>query len=196
MSLQKLEKHLPDGAFPFLGKWFGEFYIHINISRERTSKLGDYQKQKDGSHKISVNHNLAPELFFFVLTHELAHLIAFEKFGRKILPHGTEWKKVYREMLLESIGVYSGELQPIILKFAKNPAANFSVNRDLVKFFGHGGGVGSPQKFIEELSAGDSFLYKNTAYLLETKLKKNYLCTNLATQKKYIFKPAAVVTLL
>lgn len=196
MSLQKLEKHLPADTLRFLNKWFGDFYIHIHISRDRTSKLGDYQKQRDGSHRISINHTLVPELFFFVLTHELAHLIAFEKFGRRIAPHGAEWKQVYREMLLESISVYPADLQGILLKFAKNPTANFSVNRDLVKFFGHRGNAGGVVKFIEELAPGDHFIFKNQEYLLETKLKKNYLCTNLATGKKYIFKPSASVNLL
>jgi predicted SprT family Zn-dependent metalloprotease len=48
----------------------------------------------DNSHQITINGTLEPQLFFFVLTHELAHLIAFEKYGRRISPHGQEWKKL------------------------------------------------------------------------------------------------------
>ena len=82
---------MPDTAFPYLKIWFASHQVHLHISRSRNSKLGDYQRLKDGSHKISINHNLQPELFFFVLTHELAHLIAFDKFkGKRISAHGIE----------------------------------------------------------------------------------------------------------
>ena len=46
----------------------------------------------------------------FRSTHELAHLLAFEKYGRKISPHGEEWKSTFREMLIESIEIYKEDL--------------------------------------------------------------------------------------
>jgi predicted SprT family Zn-dependent metalloprotease len=55
-----------------------------------------------------------------VLTHELAHLIAFEKYGRRISPHGNEWKKL-SENAFESLEVYEEDLKPIIIKFSKSP---------------------------------------------------------------------------
>jgi predicted SprT family Zn-dependent metalloprotease len=60
----------------------------------------------------------------------LAHLIAFEKFGRRISPHGNEWKMTFK-MLLESLEVYEDDLKPIIIKFSKSPKANFMASPDL-----------------------------------------------------------------
>ena len=120
MSVSVLEKFLPENTLPFLKKWFGDYPCHLKITKNRNSKLGDYRKLPDKSHQITVNGTLEPQLFFFVLTHELAHLIAFEQFGRRISPHGTEWKNTFREMLLESINVYQEDLKPIILKFSKS----------------------------------------------------------------------------
>ncbi|WP_417428157.1 SprT-like domain-containing protein [Halpernia sp.] len=191
MSIQILQKYLPETAFPFLKIWFANHQIHIHISRNRNTKLGDYQKLKDGSHKISVNHNLQPELFFFVLTHELAHLIAFEKY-RKISPHGKEWKLTFREMLLESLSVYSAEIKPHILQFSKSPKANFMASGPIVKFF-HKDDLSENEMFIEGLEMEDSFLYRKQIYKIRQKLKKNYLCENLNSGKKYIFKALAKV---
>ena len=101
MSVSTLEKYLPEGTLPFLKQWFADYTIHIKITKNRNSKLGDYRKLRDLSHEITINSTLAPQLFFFVLTHELAHLIAFEKFGRRISAHGSEWKITFRNMLLE-----------------------------------------------------------------------------------------------
>lgn len=192
MSIQSLEKYLPHNTLQYLKAWFSDYYIHIKITRNRNSKLGDYRKLPDNSHEITINSTLAPELFFFVLTHELAHLIAFEKYGRRISPHGSEWKETFRQMLLQSIEVYEENLRPIIIKFSRSPKANFMASPDLVKYF-HIEKQDDALVFIEELQKGDFFIYRNEKYLLEGLIKKNYLCKNLATGRKYSFKPLARV---
>ena len=193
MSILILQKYLPETAFSYLKVWFANHQVHLHISRARNSKLGDYQRLKDGSHKITINHNLQPELFFFVLTHEIAHLIAFEKFKRKrISPHGEEWKSTFRNMLHESLAVYSEELKPHIVQFSKSPKANFMASGPIVKFF-HADELSDNEIFIEQLIVDDSFLYRKQIYIIREKLKKNYLCENLKSGKKYIFKALAKV---
>lgn len=195
MSVSKLLGYLPEGAIYFLKQWFGNHFIHIRITRNRNSKLGDYRKLADGSHEISINCTLEPELFFFVLTHELAHLLAFEKFGRKIPPHGTEWKHTYREMLLESLSVYSEELKPIIAKFSRSPKANFMASPELVRYF-RADNKDSGNVFVESIHPGEDFLYKGQPYKMLGRRKMNYLCRNSSTGRDYIFKPLAEVTKL
>lgn len=192
MSIQFLEKYLPQNTLHYLKIWFADYYIHIKITKNRNSKLGDYRKLPDNSHEITINSTLVPELFFFVLTHELAHLIAFEKYGRRISPHGNEWKETFRKMLLQSIDVYNENLRPIIVKFSQSPKANFMASPDLVKYF-HIERQDDALVFIEKLQKGDFFIYRNEKYLLEGLIKKNYLCKNLATGRKYSFKPLARV---
>lgn len=192
MSVKNLEKYLPENTLPHLKKWFGDHYIHIKITRGRKSKLGDYRKLPDKSHEITINSTLQPQLFFFVLTHELAHLIAFENFGGRISPHGKEWKDTFRMMLLESISVYSEDLKPLILKFSQSPKANFMSSPDLVRYF-HIENYEDESSYIEDLNIGEQFIYRKQTYIIEELRKKNYLCTNLSNGKKYIFKPLARV---
>ncbi|MDR6371475.1 hypothetical protein J2795_002738 [Chryseobacterium bernardetii] len=192
MPIKSLEKYLPQNTLKYLRIWFADYYIHIKVTRNRNSKLGDYRKLPDNSHEITVNSTLTPQLFFFVLTHELAHLIAFEKYGRKISPHGNEWKETFRNMLLQSLEIYDEELKPIIIKFSKSPKANFMASPDLVRYF-HTEKQDDTLQFIEELKKGEFFIYRNEKYLLEGLVKKNYLCKNLATGRKYSFKPLARV---
>ncbi|MBV8327046.1 SprT-like domain-containing protein [Chryseobacterium sp.] len=192
MSIQSLEKYLPKNTLKYLRIWFSDYFIHIKVTRNRNSKLGDYRKLPDNSHEITVNSTLTPQLFFFVLTHELAHLIAFEKYGRRISPHGNEWKETFRNMLLESLEVYDEDLKPIIVKFSKSPKANFMASPDLVRYF-HTEKQDDSLQFIEQLKKGEFFIYRNEKYLLEGLVKKNYLCKNLATGRKYSFKPLARV---
>lgn len=168
------------------------YSVHLIITRDRHSKLGDYCRKRGDIHQITINSTLDPELFFFVLTHELAHLTAFEKYGRRIAPHGPEWKQTYREMLLESISVYDTELKPLILHYARSPKANFMAAPALVKYFEQFT-LGMHESFVEELRSGDHFSYRQSEYRLEHKIKKNYLCLRLSDSKKYIFRPLAKV---
>lgn len=192
MSIKTLEQYLPDNTFPFLKKWFADYYIHIKITKNRNSKLGDYRRLPDKSHQITVNSTLDKQLFFFVLTHELAHLLAFERFNFRISAHGREWKETFRDMLLESIDIYTDDLKPIISTFSKNPKANFMASPELVRYF-H---IEDPEDnfiFVEDLLINDEFQYKDDVYRLLEKKKKLYLCVNLNNEKKYLFRPLAKV---
>lgn len=190
MSIAVLQKFLPENTLPYLKKWFGNYAVHIRITKGRQSKLGDYRKLPDQSHEISVNSTLPPQLFFFVLTHELAHLIAFEVYGRKIAPHGKEWKVTFGEMLLESLSVYELELQKILVKFSVSPKANFMSSPDLVRYFHIDDEEAS---LLETLRQNDEFLYRKENYRILEVLKKKYLCENIVNGKKYYFKPLAKV---
>jgi len=192
MSIKVLEKFLPEKALPYLKIWFGSYPCHLKITKNRNSKLGDYRKLPDKSHQITVNGTLEPQLFFFVLTHELAHLIAFEKYGRRISPHGAEWKQTFREMLLESLTVYAEDLRPIIQKFSKSPKANFMASPDLVKYF-HVPKEDDEQTFIENLKKGELFEYKKEIFVIEETTKKRYLCKNIKSSRKYYFRNLAQV---
>lgn len=193
MSVALLEKYLPENAFSFVDQWLKGHKVHLVISRSRGSKLGDYQKLENQSHKITVNYDLPQELFFFVLTHEIAHLIAFQRSkNKKIAPHGAEWKAVFRELLLESLTIYSEGLKPHILQFSKSPKANFMASGPIVRFF-HQPNLADNEIFIESLNLNDHFLYKKQKFKILEKFKKNYLCANLQNGKKYVFKPLAKV---
>ena len=192
MSIAVLEKYLPENSLPYLKKWFATHRIHIKITRDRNSKLGDYRKLPDSSHQITINSTLEPQLFFFVLAHELAHLLAFENYGNRISPHGAEWKKTFSDMIMESLEVYEKSLQGILKKFAKSPKANYLASPDLVRYF-HKPKTDSNELLLELLSEGDHFKYRDEMYLIYEKNKKKYLCQNLSNGRKYYFKSVATV---
>lgn len=189
MSLLPLEKYLPANTLPFIQKWLKPHLTNIGIKRDRKSKLGDYRKMPNNTHQITVNGNLEPELFFFVLTHEIAHLLAFEKYGRRITPHGREWKHTYSVLLSETISLYSKELQPLIIQYAHSPKANYMSNTALVKYFNHR----NVSLFLENINIGEQFLFRNERYTVIKKLKKNYLCQSLDSGLKYRIHPLAEV---
>lgn len=189
MQVDLLEKYLPSNALPILKNWFGDFIIHIKITKERSSKLGDYQKIGENKFIITINHNLQPELFFFVFTHEMAHLFAFEKFDRhRISPHGKEWKDTFRRMLVETISIYSESVQPLILEYAVSPKANFSASTGLKRYF-YPDILQEDEVFIEQLQLGELFYFREIKYKMEKRRRKNFLCSKVSSGQEYIFRP-------
>lgn len=189
MQIDILEKYLPPNALPILKNWFGNYIIHIKITRERSSKLGDYQKVGENKFVITINHNLQPELFFFVFTHEMAHLFAFEKYGRKtIAPHGKEWKDTFRRLLVETLNIYSEEVQSLILDYAVSPKANFAASTGLKRHF-YPEKLEEDEVFVEQLQLGEVFWFRETKYRMENRRRKNFLCSKVSTGQEYIFRP-------
>lgn len=189
MQVDILNKYLPANALPILKSWFGNYIIQIKITRERSSKLGDYQKIGHNKFIITINHNLQPELFFFVFTHEMAHLFAFEKYGRqKIAPHGKEWKDTFRRLLVETLQIYSEEVRPLILEYAVSPKANFAASTGLKRHF-YPEKLTDDETFVEQLQLGEIFFFKEVQYKLENRRRKNFLCSKVSTGQEYIFRP-------
>ncbi len=171
MSLQVLQKYLPEGAIFYIEKWLKPYSCHIRITKKRNSKLGDYRYRSGETQQISINGDLEPQLFFFVLTHEIAHLITFSA-DRKILPHGKEWKICYRNLLLESLNTYEEDFRPMVMAFSKTPKANYMATPEIVRYFSKN----TTEDFIEDLNLGHIFEYQNQTFeILEVRKKTLYL---------------------
>ena len=95
-----LEKYLPKAAVDRVFTLIQIYHVHLKIVNERQTRHGDYRRHPDGFHQITVNANLNKYRFLMTLIHEIAHLVAFEKYGRNILPHGTEWKITFQHFSL------------------------------------------------------------------------------------------------
>ena len=96
-----LEKYLPPHSINLVIELMEQWKFQLKITRNRASKVGDYRPPSRGkSHRISVNHDLNPYSFLVTLVHEIAHLVAYEKFRRSIDPHGKEWRQEYRKLLV------------------------------------------------------------------------------------------------
>jgi hypothetical protein len=106
--------------------------VHLTVSRHRQTKLGDYRNAYAGkNHRISVNGNLNAFAFLITLLHELAHLLAFEKYGNRIQPHGKEWKLIYAGILKDFLehSVFPDDIAAELNATLKNPAASSCAGR-------------------------------------------------------------------
>jgi hypothetical protein len=103
-SLERyLAKFLPDHAIKPAFELIVTHGVHLKIVNERATRHGDYRKGHSGKHEITVNGSLNKYRFLITLIHEIAHLVAFEKYGRNIKPHGHEWKHTFQQLMVPYI---------------------------------------------------------------------------------------------
>ncbi len=125
--LHQLNAYLPEGAFDGVVEYIVAHKVHLTITRERTTILGDYRnKHLNRNHRISVNGNLNKYSFLITLLHELGHLLAYEKYGNKIPAHGAQWKNEFGKILAGfiAIKIFPSDIEKELLQTLKNPAAS------------------------------------------------------------------------
>ncbi len=195
-----LAKYIPEKSLAIVCKWFIEDPIHLRITNTRNTKSGDYRPPAKGKgiHRISVNHDLNPYAFLLTLTHELAHMKAFIKYGPRIKPHGTEWQssfiRLMRPLLAE--GVFPHELNPILIKhLEKGRASTYSdlnLRKALIAY-----DTKKPESetlFLQDLPEGSRFAIRDGRTFVKGKqLRKNFHCISLNNKKEYRVHPLAEV---
>lgn len=197
MKSDILIKHIPESSLPLLTEWFSNYEFKLVFSRARNTKLGDFRAKRGiFPHRISVNKNLNQYAFLITLTHEFAHLLVWEKFKKRVLPHGSEWKNQFAELmqvLLEK-NVFPTDLAQILQKHIKNPAASsvrdFKLTLALKNYDTHT----ESSIHLIDLPDGTVFSLKNKRIFTKgAKQRTRFLCVENSTRRKYLIHGAAEV---
>jgi len=198
--LHQLNHFLPDGSFNDVTFYLEEYKVHLTVTRERITKLGDYRnKHFNKNHRISVNGNLNKYSFLITLLHELGHLVAFEKYGNRIQAHGAQWKNEFGNILTRFITkkIFPADIENELLKTLKNPAASSCAEapllRILKRYDPHKPGV----FLLEELPPESLFKFKNGhIYKKGNKQRTRFLCRDLQNNRLFLFSPVTEVELV
>ncbi len=193
-----LARYIPERAVASLFDMIVEYNVHLKIVNERVTRHGDYRKMPDGTHQITVNANLNPYRFLITLIHEIAHLVAFQKYGRMIKPHGLEWKHTFQQLMLPYINpeIFPTKLVPLIANHFRNPKASSDTDAPLaiaLKQFD----PPTDKNYIFELPMGSVFRIHNGRVFKKGKKRvKRYECLELENGQVYLFSPNAEVDLV
>lgn len=193
VGFERLRDYLPESSFDLVMPLIHQYKVQLTITRERQTKLGDYRHAfRNKGHRISVNSNLNRYAFLITLLHELAHLLAFEAYGNRIPPHGTEWKKLYAGLLKDFLQQQlfptdvADELQAILHNPAASSCAEDSLLRVLRRYDARQTGV----KTVEEIAPGHMFVMTGgRRFTRLEKLRKRIKCQEEATGRFYLFSP-------
>jgi hypothetical protein len=156
---ETLLKYLPENAVKPCLELIKVNSVNLKIVNQRVTRHGDYRIMPNGSHQITVNATPNKYRFLITLIHEIGHLVAFEKFGRRIKPHGMEWKQTFQRLMLPFIRpeIFPSSLLPILAKHFRNPKA--SSTTDNGKLFKKGQRKVKRYECIE-ISSGRIYLFQ------------------------------------
>lgn len=189
--LQALEQYLPANSFEQVAIFLQQYKVHLTITRQRQSVLGDYRNAVNGkNHRISVNGNMNKFSFLITLIHELAHLLAFENYGRRIQPHGKEWKNIYSSLLKDFVNkkIFPPDIENALYDSMQNPAAGSCAEEGLMRVLRRYDERKNNVAIVEEIPAGSFFQTKDGRIFRKgEKMRKRFLCVEKQTGRMYYF---------
>lgn len=193
-----LAKYIPEHSVKPVFDLIVANQVHLKIVNERVTRHGDYRKGPQGKHEITVNANLNKYRFLMTLIHEISHLVAFEKFGRDIKPHGNEWKFTFQRLMLPFINpqIFPAQLLPLLARHFKNPSASSDTDATLALALKQYDPE-NDKNYVFEIPYGSVFRIKNGKIFKKIAVRtKRIECIEVASGKIYLFNPNAEVELL
>ena len=196
---ETLQKYLPEHAVNSVFELIVAHGVHLKIVNERVTRHGDYRKGVSGKHEVTVNANLNKYRFLITLIHEISHLVAFEKFGRYIKPHGEEWKYVFQRLMMPYIRpeIFPQSILPLVANHFKNPTASSDTDARLAFALKQFDERKADVHFMHEVPSGSFFRIKNGRVFQKKGLRvKRYECLEVKTGKLYLFNANAEVEII
>ena len=196
--MQALSAYLPYGSFEPVVSYLHQYKVHLTVTKQRKSVLGDYRHAGwGGNHRISINGNLNKFEFLITLLHELAHLLTYEQYRNNVEAHGKEWKYCYSQLLIVfvELKIFPSDVEKALQKSIKNPSATANGETalllvlrsyDPIKKEGH--------STVSDLKEGDIFQTdKGKVFRRGLVRRKRIECLELKTNLLYIFSPITLV---
>src|SRR6476659_6274678 len=134
--ISTFQEYLPPNTLEEVLAYLQFYHVHLTVARDRKSILGDYRHRTHASnHRISINGNLNKYSFLVTLLHELAHLLAFEKYGHRIQPHGVQWKNEFSLVLASFISkkLFPEDIEVALKRNLHNQAASSCADTNLIR---------------------------------------------------------------
>lgn len=198
-KLRKIEEGLksfvPEGVANDLAALIVKHRCHVTITRDRSSKLGDYRHPTPTSgHRISVNGSLNPYAFVITFIHEMAHLTAFEKFKNKVDPHGAEWKQEFKELMRPylSAEVFPEPLLSVLTHHMRNPKSSTVRDAALMREL-RAYDLARETVLLEELPNDAHFYLQSRKFIKGDQLRKRFRCVECGSGRKFLISPIAEV---
>ena len=192
-----LEKYLPPEFLDSVVDLLVKHPVIFKIVKPRKTKLGDFRSGRKGEkHQITINGNLNRYSFLITTLHEFAHLITFEKFGRRVAPHGAEWKKIYSDLLLPVIDSkklpedVEAALTNSLIKVKASSCSDANLHRTLLRY----DPKTDNQTTLESLDKNSTFALNGKTFVKGKLRRTRFICTETTTKKQYLVSALAQVT--
>jgi len=196
--LEHLKNHVPEGSGELVLPLIEDYNFSLKVTNERKTKHGDYRFPMfgDDPHKISVNGTLNKYAFLLTFLHEIAHMHAFEKYGKRIKPHGTQWKRTFTKIARPFLKkkMWPEDITEVLQNYFVNPKASSAGDIALTRVLR--GYDLNQDLYVEDLILGAKFRIgspKGRVFERGLKRRTRYLCKELGTKREFTIHGMAKV---
>ncbi|MEO8582338.1 MAG: SprT-like domain-containing protein [Flavitalea sp.] len=191
--LEAIKKYIPNASAQPVLDYLTAFKVHLTVTRERKSILGDYRHATSyTTHRISINGNLNKFSFLITLIHELAHLNTFMQYKNRVEPHGKEWKNCYATLLRDFLipEIFPADLLIALRKSMHDLPASSCSDDNLMRVLKKYDAKENGLLMVEQVPEGSLFdAGKGKLFRKGKKLRKRYQCTEMLTGRLFLFSP-------
>lgn len=189
--LDAIKKYIPAPAAERIFQYLNQYSVHLTITKERKSVLGDYRHAtSQKTHRISINGNLNRYSFLITLIHELAHLVTYIEYKHRVEPHGPEWKRIYALLLRDFMNpqVFPADLLRALDESMHDLPASSCSDEKLMRALRKYDNPGNGMVLVEQIQEGNLFdAGKGQLFRKGKKLRKRYQCVDISTGRLYLF---------
>jgi len=196
-----LEQFLPEGTYKKIAFFFRDYPIHLSITHDRLTVLGDYRNPARGEkvHRISINGSLNPYSFLITLLHELAHMLTFIKYQHRVQPHGAEWKDSFGTLLSRFMGkgVFPGDVEEALQNSLNKITASTCSDPNLYRALKKYDRKKKMMRLVEDIPFNQNFQTQDGRVFQKVeKLRTRFRCKEVDTGYIYLFPAVAEVKML
>lgn len=194
---QQLRSFLPEGFEKMVADLIFGDPVYFKIVKPRNTKLGDFRAGINGERpQITVNGNLNPYSFLITTLHEFAHLKAHLKYGGRIKPHGEEWKREYRQLLVPAIDtkLLPADIVAALMNSLVKTKASSCSDMDLMRVLKTYDKADSGLVLLESIPKNSIFAIKGKKFLKGELRRNRYLCEEITSRRKYLVHALSEVT--
>jgi hypothetical protein len=193
----RLWTKVPQMAIPYLQKMLHQKQVVVLLARNRRSKSGDYRSPYNGSpQRITINASLNPYSALITLVHEIAHMFVFEIHGRKVAPHGKEWKACFRKLMTELPidDIFPDPLNALLKNHMIDPRASTFADLNLSRALQSFNATSTPPLTVEKLEQEAVFTLDGKRWFKKlNKRRSRFLCEDVQNRKHYLVHALASV---
>ena len=189
---------IPKASHELIKKLIDGENLTIKVVKTRKTKYGDFRSLKNRKFKITLNQIDNKYRFLITLVHELAHFKVFQSFGNSVNPHGTEWKKTYKFLMLPFLNnlIFPEDILRHLALHMINPPATTDSDLNLVVALQKHDLIDDKKMFLFEIPEKSIFIHNSSKLFVKLyKRRKRYICKELSSGKKYLFSPVARIKL-
>ncbi|HFS67725.1 MAG TPA: ImmA/IrrE family metallo-endopeptidase [Flavobacteriia bacterium] len=195
-----LHNYIPEKSIKLIENLLEEYHFYLIIKNNRKTKHGDFRLLKNGNYQITINNDLNKYRFLITLIHEIAHLKTHQEnktIIKQIKPHGIEWKLNFQQLMLPFLttDIFPDTILRVLANYLRNPKASTDSDVHLSLKLKEQDAPNN-KTYIFEIPLQTKFKYNNRIFVKGNKRRTRYECTEIKTDKKYLFHQNAEVLII